>query len=182
MNFPQKITGSCGTLWIIPACAEDLPELLSLFDDAVAWLVRRGITQQWGTTAFSEIPQMHKRFMEWIDRGELFVARSDDKLVGTLALSKVAPHYVAHLWQSFPESACYLEAFTTTRSLVGQGIGQALLQWAEHYALQQGKNTMWLDCWADNHALCGYYQRAGFAPRSEFLVGEWRGQLFEKSL
>lgn len=57
-----------------------------------------------------------------------------------------------------------------------------MLQWTEHFALEAGKTTIWLDCWAENAALVRYYEQVGFIPRSEFFVKAWRGQLFEKSL
>lgn len=94
----------------------------------------------------------------------------------------MAPWYIVKRWLTFPTSALYLEAFTTTRSLAGQGIGRAILQWTEHYTRESGRNTIWLDCWAENAALVRYYKQAGFTPHETFIVNDWRGQLFEKQL
>jgi GNAT superfamily N-acetyltransferase len=110
------------------------------------------------------------------------VARQDGRIVGCVALAEQPPTYAAHFWPAFPATAYYLEAFATARDRAGEGIGRALLAWAEVYARQQGKDTIWLDCWADSPGLVAYYQRAGYTPTITFTVGEWRGQLFEKVL
>jgi RimJ/RimL family protein N-acetyltransferase len=57
-----------------------------------------------------------------------------------------------------------------------------LLRWAGHYTRESGRTTIWLDCWSENAALVRYYQQMGFVPRGEFMVKEWRGQLFEKQI
>jgi GNAT superfamily N-acetyltransferase len=185
MVFPQELAGPHETLVIMPAQKKDLPEILALFDEAVAWLVIRGIVDQWGTEPFSKYPSRWAQFQGWIDRGAMFVARRSDKhsdnIVGTLAVGAQAPWYLTR-YTEFPSSAFYLEAFTTSRSVTGQGIGRTLLQWAEQYTLQSGRSELWLDCWADNPDLCRYYQKAGFVPRELFYVGEWHGQYFEKQL
>jgi GNAT superfamily N-acetyltransferase len=148
----------------------------------VRWLVERGIVGQWGTQPFSDQPKTREEFMGWIDRGEMFVARSNGAPVGTVALAETPPSYIAHHWETFPETAFYLEALTTKRSLAGQGIGREILRWVDDYGLQQGKTAIWLDCWADSEALVSYYRNAGYETRSTFGVKEWRGQLFEKRL
>lgn len=185
MEFPQELTGPHETLLIMPAQRKDLPEILALFDEAVAWLVSRDIVDQWGTAPFSEQQSRWAQFQRWIDWGAMFVARQhnghENRLVGTLAVGDEAPWYLSR-YHEFPSSAFYLEAFTTSRSVKGHGIGRTLLQWAERYTLQAGKSELWLDCWADNPALCNYYQKAGFVPGELFYVGDWRGQFFDKQL
>lgn len=165
-----------------PARKDDLLPILRLFDEAVLWLSQRGLEGQWGTVLFSASPKAYERFMAWIMKGDLFVARLAEHIVGSFVLSPQAPPYIADRWESFPISAFYLEAFVTSRALAHQGIGHVLLQWAEHYARNAGKTTLWLDCWAKNAALVRYYQQAGFIPHDEFRCGTWHGQLFEKFL
>lgn len=120
--------------------------------------------------------------MGWITRGDLFVARLRERIVGSLALCSTAPGYIADRWEQFPASAFYLEAFVTARSLAGQGLGRIMLHWAEQYTREVGKTSIWLDCWIENADLVRYYQRMGFETREAFFVKEWRGQLFEKVL
>jgi ribosomal protein S18 acetylase RimI-like enzyme len=167
---------------IAQASENDLPDVIALFDEAVGWLVERGITGQWGTMPFSELPAMRARFEGWIAEGTLYVARVGGALAGTIVLSERIPGYAHEALPEFPEPALYLEAFTTSRSAAGQGVGRALLRWADEHALAKGKEAIWLDCWADNPGLVAYYERAGFVPQRDFMVGSWRGRLFRKGL
>lgn len=137
---------------------------------------------QWGTTPFSALPGMQQRLSKWLEDGALFAGRVEGALVGVLAVSECIPEYAVSEWERRPAPACYLEAFTTKREYEGRGIGSALLKWAEQYALTRGVEQLRLDCWADNAALCAYYERQGFAPCGDFRVGNWRGHLFEKAV
>src|SRR5258708_35820785 len=175
MAIPQEMPGSHNTLEMTRARPNDVGVILALLDEAVVWLVRNGLEKQWGTTPFSELPRMRERLVAWIDQGILFTARSHDQLVGTLVVSETAPEYVAHLWQSFPTSAFYLEAFMPARSRAGQGIGQVALQWAAQSAIQANKTTLWLDCWAEDHPLCASYEHAGFMTQGGYFVCERLG-------
>ncbi|MGH2510147.1 MAG: GNAT family N-acetyltransferase [Ktedonobacteraceae bacterium] len=177
-NQPNKFSA----ISIVPANNDDLLPILSLFDETVVWLNQRGLAGQWGTEPFSTSAKTRERFMGWIEHGAMFVARYQAGIVGTLVLNPTAPRYIADRWEHFPTSAFYLEAFVTARTLLYQGLGHALLQWAEQHARAVGKVTLWLDCWAENTALVHYYKEAGFTPRGEFGNATWRGQLFEKSL
>lgn len=182
MTFPHNLTGSYGDALVGRATTDDMPAILALFDEAVTWLVSRGQEKQWGTTPFSEVPSFRERFTQWLDAEALYVARIAGSLVGTIALSETVPTYATHLFDSFPASAFYLEAFTTSRSLAGRGLGRDLLRWAEQYAAAQGKSTIYLDCWAESPRLPDYYKQAGYVPHTEFNVGEWRGILFKKQV
>ena len=186
MTLPQKIETSGGSIWLMPGYEDDLSNILTLWDGTVAWLVAKGIEKQWGSTPFSQLPAMRERFLLWLRRGELFLARarntSTGAIVATLALVDTIPAYAASAWGVAPEQCLYLEAFTTTRILQGSGLGRTLLQWAEAYTLERGKAVLRLDCWAGNQTLCEYYRAAGFQPHNAFRLGDWDGQTFEKRL
>lgn len=170
------------TISIVQAEKEDLFPILRLFDEAVIWLNQQGIQEQWGTQPFSESPRRQSQFQHWIDQQTMFVAQQDGNIIGSLALNAVAPPYVADRWETFPSSAYYLEAFTTSRKLVGQGVGRQLLQWAEHYTRRTNKTTIWLDCWNGTPALVNYYQNMGFVPQGDFSVQDWPGKLLKKEM
>lgn len=182
MTFSQNIQSPGGELSIVRATRDDLYSLLSLFDETVTWLNARGLANQWGAELFSTSLHRHKQFLDWINDGSFFIACLQNRLVGSLAINAVAPWYIIHRWKKFPASALYLEAFTTSRQFSGQGLGRAILQWAEYYAHGIGKTAIWLDCWAENAPLVRYYQQAGFVVHETFMVKDWRGQLFEKQL
>lgn len=178
----DRIVGLFGEAWVSQAAQSDVPGVLALFDDSVSWLTEKGLSGQWGTTPFSEIPNMHRQFADWIADGTLFVARLDGAVAGSIVITGVVPKYAATMWESFPYTAFYIEAFATARSLEGRGLGRGLLQWAEQYASRNGKTALWLDCWADNPDLCNYYRRSGYEARGLLVVNQWRARLFEKQL
>lgn len=182
MSLPATITGKYSTATIERATTADLDAILSLFDDAVLWLVAQGITGQWGTRPFSESASMRNRLEGWASSNTLYVARIAEKTVACLALANTIPSYALAALPSFPDPAFYLEAFTTSRALAGTGLGGDFMRWAEAYAQSQGKTSMWLDCWADNPGLVGYYTHQGYTPIRDFYVGSWRGMLFHKPL
>lgn len=182
MSLPYRTETPLGELEISAAAPGDLPEILTLFDEAVLWLNNKGITGQWGTTPFSAQPNMQQRLNRWIEAGDLFVGRVEGDLVGVLAVSEHIPEYAVSEWERRPARACYLEAFTTNRRYQGRGVGSALIKWAEAYSLERGVGRLRLDCWGENAALCAYYEGQGYTPCGDFRVGNWRGQLFEKAV
>lgn len=167
---------------IVRATRADLPRIIALFDEAVQWLVERGITGQWGTVPFSEHPDVEQRFLGWIDPGAMVVARLGGEVVGCLAMVPHPPDYAADACAGLPGPAHYLEAFVTDRRLAGVGIGRKLLGWAEGDARRRGLRWLRLDCWAGNRELVSYYQRAGYLPVRQFGTGSWIGQLLVKDL
>jgi hypothetical protein len=62
---------------------DDAPRLLTLFDDAVAWLVARGQTGQWGSAPFSAQPAQVSRAQTWAASGGLWFAVAADGSEGT---------------------------------------------------------------------------------------------------
>ncbi|MGH9244235.1 MAG: GNAT family N-acetyltransferase [Acidimicrobiales bacterium] len=178
----QEVVGRYGHATIGPAHTDDLPEILALFDASIAWLNGRGITGQWGTSPFSQLPHVVRQFRASAEAGEFHVARIDGDIVGTVALRRTAPLYTLPALPDFPATARYLEGLTTARSQAGLGLGRDLVAWAEAHGRADGATVVWLDCWADSVALCRYYERAGYVGRGEFWIGRWRGRLFEKRL
>jgi len=159
----------------------DLDEVLKLFDAAQRWLVERGLKDQWGDVPFSNSPAQRERFAAWLRAGDLWVMRWDRRIVGTLVFSSSPPDY-ARAACADREAGGYLEAFAVHRDHAGEGVGAALLTWAEQEAVSRKLTTLHLDCWAENGALRRYYRRAGFREVGTLTLGAWRGSLLEKTL
>lgn len=163
------------------ATLTDLEEIVGLFDGVQAWLVKQGLSEQWGCAPFSESEAQRERFRSWLDAGELYVVREGRRIVGTLVFSATPPGY-ARAALAGRKTDGYLEAFAVHRDYAGGGIGAALLAWAEQEARGRGLAYLRLDCWAENPALRAYYRRAGFREVGTLTLGAWRGTLFEKTL
>lgn len=80
------------------------------------------------------------------------------------------------------QDAAYIYSFASLMQVDARGVGAALLVQAAIEVQILGKHNLRLDCWADNPALCSYYQRAGFTPCGSYEANGWRGVLMEKCL
>ena len=121
------------------------------FDEAVAWLVARGQTGQWGDQPFSQRPESLARVQALCSAGGLRIAERDGQPVGALVLGR-APHYAPPADR--PES--YIELLLTSRRHAGQGIGAALVKVAADETRASGLEMLRVDCWASAPTLVAW--------------------------
>jgi len=150
----------------------DEQDLLALFDEAVAWLVDRGLTGQWGSVPFSERPDMVARVHRLATDGGLWIAEQGTAVVGALVLG-AAPDYApaAH------RSEVYVELLLTSRLCAGSGIGRMLVEAAVQIGHERGVRQLRVDCWAESARLVRWYEEVGFKRSGTFDLAGWRGQL-----
>ena len=120
--------------------------------------------------------------MQWAGSGGLYLAESDGRPVGALAVG-VAPPYVPPA----TEPELYVILLVTDRRHAGRGIGGRLLDHARHLARRAGVAVLRVDCYrGPDVALVRYYESQGFVPTDEFTVdlprGPWPGQVLEQRL
>src|SRR5947209_8466061 len=123
-------------LSIVRADPEDLDGVLALLEEARHWLIDKGIPEQW--------PAPHPRvvFAERINRGEVYVARQLELLVGTFSLLWSDPS----VWDAVSADAGYVHGMAVRRFAAGQGIGATLLNAAAQHIAQIGRSYLRLDC------------------------------------
>lgn len=158
------------------ATLDDVPAVLGLADEAVEWLVARGITDQWGTTAPSTLPEWHDRLVAAVSAGELRVAVSGTEVLGALQVGPAKPYVpVAE------EPERYVRLLLTSRSRAPWVLGPELLRRVSEEASDAGIGLVRLDCFrSPDRKLISVYERAGFTATEEFAVGEWPGQVLER--
>lgn len=133
---------------------DECPAVLSVLDEAAAWLADRGVTQ-W-PPAFRP---------EWIEpglgEGRLWIAESRGAVVATITLH----------WR-WPDdgAAGYLHRFAVLRGHAG--IGVMLLDWVDGEVRRRGRDRLRLDCGAENLRLRGYYEAAGFEHHRDVEIAE----------
>jgi ribosomal protein S18 acetylase RimI-like enzyme len=160
-------------LKIALAQLEDLDTVISILEEAAAWLHARGIVEQWPLTFSREFEAEH------VAAGEVYLARQGGQAIGTLMLLWSDPR----VWGAAPDDAGYVHGLAIRRAAAGHGLGRRMLGWAETTILAAGRRYLRLDCWAKNHERCRYYERAGFASRGVIDTGGgWMCALFEKAL
>jgi GNAT superfamily N-acetyltransferase len=176
----RKIMGplmSAGAPTIRPGDEADGPTVVALFDEAVAWLVERGQTGQWGATPFAERPGINERVHGFRIGGGLYIAERDDVPVGVLVVGP-APAYAPPA----PVPELYVILLLSSRQWAGQGIGGVLVNKAIEVGYERGAEVLRVDCWAHAPRLVRWYEKQGFIRSSRFELNGWQGQIFTMQL
>lgn len=165
MTRPDRAAG----IRIAIAGPADVARVADVLDEAARWLRLHGI-RQW--------PAAFPR--DWVASRvrdvDVYLAWRDGEAVGTFSLQAVD----AELWGERPDDALYLHSLAVRRGY--SGLGRQLLSWSEGTAGAAGRRYLRLDCRADNPALCGYYERAGYLRRGDAAAGWYRAALYEKEV
>ncbi len=164
-------------LRIRPGSQADAASVLALFDEAVEWLVGRGLVGQWGELPFSARPEMRDRLERMLTQDDVHLAEHDRTIVGALAVG-TAPEYVP----ASTVAEVYVSLLISARRLAGHAIGARLLTRAAELARERGARRLRVDCWADAPALVSFYERQGFRRDGRFDLNGWRGQILSRPL
>jgi ribosomal protein S18 acetylase RimI-like enzyme len=159
--------------------AADAPTVVALLDEAVAWLVARGQTGQWGTEPWSASERRVEQLAALAGGGGLRIAEdAAGEPLGALGLGD------RHPWvEPAPVPELYVTLLVTSRRHAGQDVGGGLIRRAVEEARAAGLQLLRVDCWADAPGLVGWYERQGFRRSGTFVVKDgWRGQVLAMPL
>ncbi|MGX7827118.1 GNAT family N-acetyltransferase [Actinokineospora sp. 24-640] len=160
---------------IRPGSQADAGTVLAFLDEAVAWMVERGQSGQWGTEPWSAQPKRVDRITA-LSRSWLWIAEVDGAPAGALVLGGPTQMWIPPAAE--PEN--YVQLLVTSRRYAGRQVGQKLLDFAKERTRQAGVGLLRVDCWAGNNGrLVDYYVRQGFTPTETFTVDDWPGQVLE---
>lgn len=162
---------------IRPGSAQDEDVVLGLFDEAIEWLVERGLSGQWGEDPFSGRPEMRRLVGRTLRENDVLIAEHEGRPVGALAVG-ACPAYVP----GNPVPELYVALLLSSRRLSGEGIGARLLGLACEMAGERGRRMVRVDCWADSPRLIKFYEGEGFTRQGGFNLRGWRGQILAKML
>jgi GNAT superfamily N-acetyltransferase len=154
----------------------DVDAILTIWAEADEWMRGRGIEPGQPPMPLRDI------VCRRIENGACYVVWKDGlpgKIVGTITLEWNDDG----VWSDrHTDDACYIHGLATERASAGQGIGVALLRWAEDMARTAGKSYVRLDCDGHNPALRAYYERAGLTHCGDVHVPTHLASRFEKRL
>ena len=168
---------SVSGLTIRPGDETDGPAVIAMFDEAIAWLVDRGQTGQWGATPFSERPGIRERVYGFKVGGGLHIAEWEGEPVGVLVVGPAPPYA-----PPAPAPELYIILLLSSRRLIGRGIGAALITKAIEVAYERNAEVLRVDCWAHAPGLVHWYEKQGFTRSSRFESNGWQGQIFTMEL
>ena len=108
----------------------DAEAVIALFDEAVAWMVARGQTGQWGSEPMSRNEKMVARVHEWAAGDGLWMMDDDGVAVGALVVGSRPSHV-----HPVEEPELYVELLLSSRARAGQRIGALLVEHAVEQAV-----------------------------------------------
>jgi len=154
-------------LTIEAAKSDELSAVLTLLDEAAAWLKGRGI-DQWPASFSGDATWRTDRIRSYIEHGLTYLARDrSGRPVGTFTLTSAADPQFAHGWPDGPGNAGYLFRMAVSRDTSGKDLGGRLLDWATMEVGRWGKRWLRIDVHRLNPELHEYYRRHGFTKVAE---------------
>ena len=161
---------------IRPGTIADFDVVIALMDEAVAWLAGQGRTGQWGSEPFSTLTRSVEYMRQEVEANDLWLAEIDGEPVGAMLLGEVPTRYV----DPVEERELFLHLLVTSRRMIGQGVGRALVDHAITVARERGIDLIRVDCYGGNdRKLVMAYERLGFTPTHVVMVKEWPAQVLE---
>jgi GNAT superfamily N-acetyltransferase len=151
----------------------DADAVIALFDEAVAWMVARGQTGQWGSEPMSRNEKMVARVRGWAAGDGIWIMDDDGVAVGALVVGERPEHVHAA-----GEPELYVELLLSSRARAGERIGARLVEHAVGLAREAGLPLLRVDCWAGAPRLVAFYEEQGFVRDGTFDVRGWIGQVF----
>jgi hypothetical protein len=155
-----------GPVEFLAAAPGQLDDVLTVLDEAAAWLQGRAVAQ-WP-------PRFEPSWVQGaIGRGEVWLVRVGETISATVTLDLADP-----VWDGVPGSALYVHRMAVRRQAAG--LGAVILTWAAAVARERDLEALRLDCVASNARLRAYYEAAGFAHRGDATVAGAPGQRLDE--
>lgn len=111
---------------------------------------------------------------------------TDESVLDTAMQTVLADQYSYHRWlfedSEVFENEWYIDSVVVTSSARGQGVGQALLKAAETRARQEDRHVIGLNVDDSNPDAMALYQRLGFVPKGDLMIGSHHYTHMQKNL
>src|ERR1700742_44195 len=108
---------------IRPGDVSDLAAIITIIDEAIAWMVSQGNTRQWGETPWAGDARRVDNIRDLISTGELWMAEMGGEPAGAMIVSARPMAYV----KPVDEPELYVKLLVTSRRHAGNKIGEQLL-------------------------------------------------------
>jgi len=157
-------------LRIVQATPADVQVASSILQEAARWLVDTG-REMW--YPYELTPE---QLSPPAEAGELYLAKLDGVPVGTMIFQWDDQLF----WPDVPagESA-FFHRLAVRRSVAGQGVSTAMIEWAKAMAAKAGKKYLRLDTDAIRPKLCAIYESFGFNLHSTRQMGRFSVARYE---
>ena len=142
---------------IVPAKNSEIPEILSLTRACAQEMISR-IIFQWNEHYPTAIA-----FEQDIARGELFVLKENDRIIGTIVLSTLMDdEYLDIKWLTPSLNNLYIHRLAVHPDLQGQGNARKLMDYAYAFAKAHSAPSIRLDTFSQNKRNQKFYEARGY--------------------
>ncbi|MDR2255936.1 MAG: GNAT family N-acetyltransferase [Arthrobacter sp.] len=161
------------------ATPDDVPAVLGLFDEAIAWFLSIGNKGQWGTEPWSPQERQQRRVTEMLALPGAWVAVNEhDSVLGALVVGEAGEEVPAAT-----EPELYVRVLIGSRRPEAKGVGRRLMAHADRLAAQAGLEYLRVDCYAGGTGkLVEFYESCGYERLVTFEVEGWPGQVLGRRL
>ncbi len=177
MNLTAAMDSQHPPPLIRPGEQADELAVLTMLDEAVAWMVARGQSGQWGDQPWSQAEKGRRAVHDMVEGGGLHVLERHQRVLGALDVGH-RPDYA----EPVDVSELYVRLVLTSRAEAGHSLGRLLIAKAVELARDRGALLLRVDCWAGAPSLVAWYESCGFSRSHTFSIGDWHGQMLEKPL
>jgi GNAT superfamily N-acetyltransferase len=141
------------------ATSDESEIVIQLLKDVAKWLNAQNI-HQWG---YLRNGGEDDEIREGINNRKTYIARINNKVVGTFTLYDIPSQWDTYIWGPVPDDAVYLHRIAVERDYQDKGLGAKLIKWIEiHLKNEINKKYIRLDCVAENERLNKYYVEHDF--------------------
>jgi len=120
--------------------------------------------------------------INWIEEGfhnnEFYFITQSDTILGMFRLLDEDHLY----WGVQDEKAKYIHSLVIKEAFTGHQLGKRVIEKLGQLAIQENTFLLRLDCNAENHKLCTYYEKQGFTKVREKQMPLSLNNLYEKRL
>lgn len=164
----------------------DVDSTAACYDEVLRWEEVHGSLSGWRRGIYPVRATAERAALE----GTLYVAEEDGRVTGSIILNEKTPaEYEGVRWRlpAAPGRILIGHTLCVLPGASGQGLGAALLHFAESYGASHGYEVFRFDTWAGNSRAQALYRRLGFSSPGRgpaFFQGRWETELlyFEKKL
>ncbi len=136
------------------ADACDTPIIEEILLDAVSWMSKSGLQNQWNRSnvKWSNLSNSYKI-------NDFYIAYQDGLPTACVAVTDYDPTY----WPHIPKGeSLYLHKFAVKRAFAGKGFSKELFGFAKNLALTYGIHAIRLNCNQHRNKLRAVYENEGF--------------------
>ena len=159
------------------ACRDDLPEIVSLFDEATRHMDSIGI-HQWDA-----IYPDRQILLEDIEQGILQVGTLNGQIAVVFVLEECAEEaYEEADWSTHPGRIVVLHRLCVHPALQGRGIARKAMDYLEQAVRARGICAIRLDAFSQNPTALRLYESRGYRKAGEITYRKGLFYLYEKLL